>query len=339
MDRTGENTVPLLLSEADVKSLLTMPMAIETVEDSFRRLGDGSALLHSRQRLHLPSKSYLHYMAAADGVSGYMGLKIYTSSGKGLRFLVTLFSVESGDLAALIEADFLGQMRTGAASGVATCYLARENARTLGIIGTGLQARTQLQAIAQIRKLEEIRAFGRDAGNRDKFAREMSDVLKIRVVAASSAEDAVRDADIIVTSTTSTAPVVEGKWLKPGVHINAIGANFPQKRELDARAVERCDVIVVDSRAQSKLEAGDLIHVFGGDEARWTGVRELAEIVAGKVGGRTSPKEITLFKSNGIATEDIAVAGRIFETARERGVGREVPMWQKEARFGEARGV
>jgi alanine dehydrogenase len=320
--------VALLLSEADVKSLLTMPTAIEAVENSFRRLGDGSALLHSRQRLHLPSKSYLHYMAAADGVSGYMGLKIYTSSGKGLRFLVTLFSVESGDLLALIEADFLGQMRTGAASAVATRYLARENSRTLGIIGTGLQARTQLQAITEIRKLQEIRVFGRDAGRREKFAKEMSDALKTPVAAATSAEGAVRDADIVVTSTTSTTPVLEGKWLKPGVHINAIGANFPQKRELDARAVERCDVIVVDSSEQSKLEAGDLIQVFGQDEARWTGVRELAEIAAGKASGRTSPDEITLFKSNGVATEDVVVAGRIFEIARERGMGREVPMWQ-----------
>jgi alanine dehydrogenase len=325
--------VPLLLSEADVKSLLTMPLAIEAVEDSFRRLGDGAAMVHSRQRLHLPSKSYLHYMAAADGVSGYMGLKIYTSSGKGLRFLVTLFSVESGDLVALIEADFLGQMRTGAASGVATKYLASENVRKLGMIGTGLQARTQLQAIAQIRKLREISVFGRDAGRREKFAKEMGDVLMIPVTAAASAEDAVRDADIVVTSTTSTAPVLEGRWLKPGVHINAIGANFPQKRELDAEAIGRCDVIVVDSRAQSKLESGDLIQVFGADGARWADVRELAEIVTGKAAGRTSANEITLFKSNGIATEDIVVAGRIFEMARERAIGREAPMWQQGGAF------
>jgi alanine dehydrogenase len=331
--------VPLLLSEADVKSLLTMPIAIEAVEDSFRRLADGSAQVHSRQRLHLPSKSYLHYMAAADGVSGYMGLKIYTSSGKGLRFLVTLFSVESGELLALIEADFLGQMRTGAASGVATRYLARENSRSLGMIGTGLQARTQLEAIAPVRKLEEVRVFGRDAGRREKFATEMSDALKIPVVPTASAESAVRDADIVVTSTTSTAPVVEGHWLKPGVHINAIGANFPQKRELDTRAVERCDLIVVDSRAQSKLESGDLIQVFGEDEARWTGVRELAEVVAGKVGGRTSTSEITLFKSNGIATEDVVVAGRIFEMARERGIGRDVSMWHQDGELEKRVGV
>jgi alanine dehydrogenase len=131
-----------------------------------------------------------------------------------------------------------------------------------------------------------------------------------------------------VTSTTSTSPVVEGAWLKPGAHINAIGANFPQKRELDPKAVERCDVIAVDSREQSKMEAGDLIQVFGEDPVRWLGVRELADIVGGKVAGRTGADEITLFKSNGIAIEDIVVAGRILEMAQERKIGRNVPMWQ-----------
>jgi alanine dehydrogenase len=202
-----------------------------------------------------------------------------------------------------------------------------------------LQARTQLSAIALVRKLAGVRAWSRDVQHREKFAKEMSEVLGVRVDATAMAEEAVRDADIIVTSTTATNPVVEGRWLKPGVHINAIGANFPQKRELDAEAVERCDVIVADSREQSKIEAGDLIHAFGEEPMKWAGVRELADIVGGKASGRTSPAQITLFKSNGIAIEDIVVAGRIYELARERGLGREVPMWQKEARFGEARGV
>jgi ornithine cyclodeaminase/alanine dehydrogenase-like protein (mu-crystallin family) len=318
----------LLLTEADVKSLLTMPLALECVQHSFQRLADGFALLHPRQRLHVPSKSYLHYMAAADGTSGYMGLKIYTSSREGLRFLITLFSAESGDLLAWIEADFIGQMRTGAASGLATRLLAREDARTVGIVGTGLQARTQLQAITQVRKLTEVRAFSRSAEKREKFAKEMTEALKIPVSAVDSAQAAVRDADIVVTSTTSTNPVIEGAWLKPGVHINAIGANFPQKRELDAKAVERCDVIVVDSREQSKMEAGDLIQVFGEDAQLWSSVTELADIVGGKVAGRTSTNEITLFKSNGIAIEDIVVAGRVFEMAQEHRIGRNVPMWQ-----------
>jgi alanine dehydrogenase len=331
--------MPLVLTEADVKSILTMPMAIEAVENSFRRLADGSALLHSRQRLHVPGQSYMHYMAAADATTGYMGLKIYTSSREGLRFLVTLFQAESGDLVAIIEANYLGQMRTGAASGVATRVLARNDARTIGIIGTGLQARTQLEAIAQVRKIESVRAFGRDRARREQFAAEMAERLKVSVSAADSAEAAVRDADIIITSTTSTTPVLEGRWLKPGMHINAIGANFPNKRELDDEAVRRSHVIAADSRAQSKMEAGDLMRFFGEDDSRWSAVLELAEIVAGKAPGRTSPEQITLFRSNGIAIEDIVVAGHIYELARERGLGKQIAMWGEEVRASGARGV
>jgi len=329
----------LLLTEADVKGLLTMPMALTAVEESFRRLATGSAIVHPRQRLHIPGKSYLHYMAAADAAGGYMGLKIYSSAKEGLRFIVPLFNVTTGDLAAIIEADFLGQVRTGAASGVATRWMAREDAGVVGIIGTGLQARTQLEAIAAVRKLGDVRVCGRDANRREKFVAEMAAQLRVPVRSAANAEEAVRDADIVITSTTSTNPVVEGRWLKKGTHINAIGANFPQKRELDAEAVERCDAIAVDSREQSKLESGDLIQVFGQDDKRWNRVAEMADIVGGKAPGRTNPEQITLFKSNGIAIEDIVVAGQIYELARQRKIGREIPMWEKDARFGEARGV
>ena len=329
----------LLLTEADVKALLTMSMALEAVEESFRRLGSGGAIMHPRQRLHIPGKSYLHYMAAADATGGYMGLKIYSSAREGLRFIVPLFNVQTGDLAALIEADYLGQLRTGAASGVATRLMSREDSRVVGILGTGLQARTQLEAVSLVRKLGEVRVCGRDANRRKGFATEMSARLKLPVRSAANAEEAVRDADIVITSTTSTNPVVQGRWLKKGTHINAIGANFPQKRELDAEAVERCDVIAVDSREQSKLESGDLIQVFGQDEKRWSRVAEMADIVAGKAPGRTNPEQITLFKSNGIAIEDVVVAGQIYQLARERKIGREIPMWEKDARFGEARGA
>jgi ornithine cyclodeaminase/alanine dehydrogenase-like protein (mu-crystallin family) len=327
----------LLLTEADVQSLLDMPLALEAVEDAFLHLADGSAIVHSRERIHLPGKCYLHYMAAGDGHSDCVGLKIYTSSREGLRFVIPLFHAESGELMALIEADYLGQMRTGAASGVATRLMARADAKVAGIIGTGLQARTQLEAIVRVRKLEKVRAFGRDAERRARFASEMSARLGLPVSAVSSAEEAVRGVDILITSTTAASPVVKGRWLEPGIHINAVGANFSQKRELDAEAVLRCDLIAADSCEQSKIEAGDLIQAFAGDEARWNGVCELAEIVAAKIPGRTSSSQITLFKSVGIAIEDIVVAGRICASARERGIGREFPMWQKEGRTGEAR--
>jgi alanine dehydrogenase len=328
----------LFLSETDVKSILTMPLALEAVENSFHRLADGSALLHPRARLHLPGKSFLHYMAAADSVSGYMGLKIYTSAKGGLRFLILLFSVDSGELLAQIEADYVGQMRTGAASGYATGLLARENAQAVGIIGTGLQARTQLEAISLVRKIERINVFGRDQQRREKFAAELSAKLSIPVTAVTSAEQAVRDHDIVVTSTTSSNPVVEGRWLSPGTHLNAIGANFPQKRELDAETIRRCDVIVADSREQSKLESGDLLQMYADDRRRWSAVIDLAEIAAGKTPGRVNDNQITLFKSNGIAIEDIVVAGKIYELAKERGVGKTVSMWDT-SRAAEARGV
>jgi ornithine cyclodeaminase/alanine dehydrogenase-like protein (mu-crystallin family) len=322
--------MPLLLTETDVKAILTMSLAMEAVEESFRRLADGTAIVQSRTRLHLPGQSFLHYMAAGDAASGYMGMKIYTTSREGARFLVPLIRAQSGEWLALIEANYLGQMRTGAASGVATRWMAREDARTAGIIGTGLQARTQLEAITTARKLDRIRAFGRDANRRDQFAREMTDRLGIPVSAVSSAEEAVRDADIVVTSTSSVQPVLEGRWLKPGMHINAIGSNYAHKSELDGEAVVRADFIAVDSLEQAKIEAGELIQVFGKDAARWESVHELSEIITGRVAARTTSAQITLFKSCGVATEDIAVAGRIYEIAKERRIGREIPMWESE---------
>src|SRR5580658_10766073 len=320
--------MPLLLTEADVKAILTMPLALELVEESFRRLADGTAVSHPRQRLRLAEKGLMHYMAASDSTGGYVGLKIYTVSPSGVRFLVPLFSGQSGELLALIEANYLGQARTGAASGVATRVMARADARTAGIVGTGLQARTQLEAVALARKLERVRAFGRNPERREIFARDMTARIGVPVTPVASAEEAVRGADILITSTNATQPVVEGRWLERGVHINAIGINFADRREIDSETVNRAEVIAADSVTQSKIEAGDLILAFGDDLQRWTAVRDLSDIISGKVAGRTSPEQITIFKSTGIAIEDIVVAGRIYELARERGMGRDFPMFE-----------
>jgi ornithine cyclodeaminase/alanine dehydrogenase-like protein (mu-crystallin family) len=217
--------------------------------------------------------------------------------------------------------------------------MARDDAHVAAIIGTGLQSRTQLEAIAAVRKLESIRACGRDAAKRETFAREMSARLGVPVTAASSVEEAVKGAEIITTCTTSKVPVLEGRWIEPGTHINAIGVNQAQKRELDSEAVLRCDIIAADSREQSKIESGDLIQAFAGDPSRWDSVREFSEIVAGKIPGRAGRDQITLFKSNGVATEDIVVAGRIYEIARERKIGKPIPMWEEKARAVVERGV
>ena len=320
----------LLLTEADVRSLLTMPIALEIVEDSLRQQGNGELVLHPRRRIKLPDNALLHYMAAADPVRGYIGMKIYTVARGVARFVVPLFRSTTGEMAALIEADALGQIRTGAASGVATKYLANPNARTAAIIGTGYQARTQLEAVAAVRRLDRIRAFGRDPERRANFCREMTERIGVAVEAASSGEDAVKGADIIITATSATKVVLESEWLAPGMHINAMGANWPQKRELDAASVARADKIVVDSIEQSKMEAGDLIQAVGEDEKRWNAVQELSQIVAGKALGRTDPNQITLFKSNGIATWDLAAAARVYELAVASNKGQTIPLWEAE---------
>ena len=318
----------LLLTEADVRSLLTMPIALEIVEESLRQQGNGELVLHPRRRIKLPDNALLHYMAAADSVRGYIGMKLYTVARGVARFVVPLFRSTTGEMAALIEADALGQIRTGAASGVATKYLANANARTACIIGTGYQARTQIEAVAAVRRLEHVRAFGRDPERRAKFCREMSERIGVSVEPMNSGEEAVRGAEIIITATSATKVVLEGAWLAPGMHLNAMGANWPQKRELDAAAVARASKIVVDSIEQSKMEAGDLIQAFGEDQSRWNTVHELSQIVAGKEPGRNSADQVTLFKSNGIATWDLAVAVRVYEMAVARGIGKTIPIWE-----------
>jgi alanine dehydrogenase len=320
----------LLLTEADVRSLLTMPIALEIVEESLRQQGNGELVLHPRCRIKLPDNALLHYMAAADPVRGYFGMKLYTVAQGVARFVVPLFRSTTGEMAALIEADALGQLRTGAASGVATKYLANANARTACIIGTGYQARTQLEAVAAVRRLERVRAFGRDPERRAKFCSEMSKRIGVAVEPTNSGEEAVKGAEIIITATSATKVVLEGAWLAPGMHINAMGANWPQKRELDAAAVSRAHKIVVDSIEQSKMEAGDLIQAFGEDQSRWNAVRELSQIVAGKEPGRSTAEQITLFKSNGIATWDLAAAVRVYEMAVARNMGQPIPIWQSE---------
>jgi alanine dehydrogenase len=319
----------LLIKEAEVRSLLTMPIAIEAVEESLREQGEGKLSLHPRRRLRLPDNGLLHYMAAADPVRGYFGMKIYTSVRGVTRFVVPLFRSSTGEMAALIEADALGQIRTGAASGVATKLLANADARTAGIIGTGYQARTQLEAVAAVRTLDRVRAFGRNPERRAQFCREMTEKLGIPVEPANSGEEAVRDAEIVVTATSATKIVLEGAWLTPQMHINAMGANWPQKRELDAAAVGRADLIVVDSVEQAKMEAGDLVQAFGEDVSRWSSVVELGDIAAAKKPGRTSANQITLFKSIGIATWDLAAAVRVYELAVARNAGQSIGLWEE----------
>lgn len=318
----------LHISEAEVRQLLDMPRALRAVEEILRKQATDEVVVHPRRRFELTQGGFFHYMAAADYSAGFVAMKQYTYVRGRLQFLVSLYEMATGDLLAVIEADYMGQLRTGAASGVATKYLARENSRIAAIIGTGGQARTQLEAIAAVRKLERASVYGRDSARREKFCREMSAKLGVPVTPSGSSSEAVRGADIVCTATTSSQPVVLGPDLTPAVHINAIGANHAHKRELDDEAVASADVIVVDSIEQSRQEAGDLIIAFKGDEVCWTGVKRLCDVVAGKVSGRTSDAEGTLFKSNGIASWDLAVAMKVYAAAREKKLGRELPFWR-----------
>jgi ornithine cyclodeaminase/alanine dehydrogenase-like protein (mu-crystallin family) len=320
--------VTLHINESEVKSIFTMPLAIEAVESISKRQATGEVLVHPRRRFELPGGSFFHHMAAADVPGGFVATKQYTYVGGKLKFLVSLFSSETGDLLALIEADNLGQMRTGAASGVATKYLAREDAKTAAIIGTGGQAKSQLEAVAAVRKLDAVKVYSRDANRRETFAREMSERIGVGVNAVASSAEATADSAIICTATNSGQPVVNGDAISPGAHLNAIGANHMRKRELDAETVAKCSRIFVDSIEQSRQEAGDLVLGFAGHEQRWDTVRELSSLVAGICPGRTEESEITLFKSNGIAAWDLAAAVSLHRLAQERKLGRPLSFWQ-----------
>jgi ornithine cyclodeaminase/alanine dehydrogenase-like protein (mu-crystallin family) len=320
----------LHINEAEVRATLTMSMALEAVEEISRKQSTGEVVVHPRRRFELPGGGFFHYMAAADYAGGHIAMKQYTYSRGKVRFLVPLYAMQTGELLAMIEADYMGQLRTGAATGVATKYLARQDARIAAVIGSGGQARTQLEAIAAVRKLDAVRVYGRNQERREKFASEMSARLHLEIAPVATSAEAVRGADIVVTATTTSQPVVFGADLAHGVHINAIGANHANKRELDEEAVASADVIVVDSIEQSRQEAGDLIIAFKGDEACWTGVKRLSEVVAGKLPGRSSDSELTLFKSNGIASWDLAVATKVYALAKERGLGRTLPFWNGE---------
>lgn len=318
----------LHINESEVQRVFTMPLAIEAVQKISKRQAAGEVLVHSRKRFELPEAAFFHNMAAADVVGKFVATKQYTYVSGKLKFLVCLWSSGSGELLALIEAERLGQMRTGAASGVATQYLARKDATTAGIIGTGGQARTQLEAIAAVRELNSAKVYGRDAERREKFAREMSSQLGITVQSVASSAEATSDVAILCTATTASAPVVSGEQVSPGTHINAIGANHMKKRELDAATVAKCSRIYVDSIEQSRQEAGDLVLGFAGNEQRWDTVRELSSLVAGICPGRTEEEQITLFKSNGIATWDLAAAVCVYRLAQEHKLGRQLLLWQ-----------
>ena len=304
----------LYLSEADVDQLLTMPDTLRIVEDVFRAWGEGNAINHPRRRVRVP-QGFLHVMEAALVEENVMGLKTYATVTGGATFIVQLFDSATGKLIAVIDADRLGQMRTGAASGVAAKHLARENARTVGIIGTGYQAETQLEAVCAVVPIEQVRAFSRTIENRERFAQTMSERLGVKVDAA------VSNADIVIAITTARDPVFQGDWLKSGACVLAAGSNNVLRREIDSTTLERAHRVVVDDLDQAKTECGELMAAVERGKVRWEGIHELRQVLAGHVSGRDSAHEITVFESQGVALEDVAVAKRLVDLAREDEIG------------------
>jgi alanine dehydrogenase len=313
----------LYLTEEDVHQLLTMQMTIEAVEEAFRLLGIGQAENLPRRRLH-SSKGMFNIMSASLSGAGYMGYKCYTVFPGKMKFRVFLHSSANGELLAIMDADLLGQMRTGAASAVATRWMARADSQVVGIIGTGWQARSQLEAICQVRSINKVLVYGRNAQNLQKFCLEMQEKLKISCLPTQFPEEVVEAADVLTTITSSDTPVFQGSKLQPGTHVNAAGSNFIVRRELDETAVRKCRSIVVDSKEQAKLECGEFLYPLERGRLTWDQIRELDEVVSSRVLPRTNPKDITLFKSHGLALEDIAVAARLYQMAVAQKIGQRV---------------
>ncbi len=317
--------MPLLLTDTEVARLMTMKECVEVMEDAFRQVGDGLTWNRPRSRIRMPA-GFHHLMAAAVMGSNVFGLKTYTSFRAGIRFLVVLYDSNTGDLLCMVQGGLLTQLRTGAVSAVATRHMAREDATTVGIIGTGFQGRGQLEGVCAVRKVSSVKAFDIVEESARKFAEEMSQKLNVPVTPVKSAEEAVKDVDIVVTMTTSRTPVLLGDWLQPGQHINAAGSNHWVRQEVDDKVVQRANVVVVDSLEDAHVEAGDLLYPIERGRIRWGQVRELGDVVAGHIKGRRSPQDITLFESQGIAVSDVAAANYVYRKAVQQGVGIPLPL-------------
>jgi ornithine cyclodeaminase/alanine dehydrogenase len=306
--------VPLYLTEADVARLVTPEIAVEAIEGCFRRMAAGEVEIAPRRRLRLPEGA-LADMAASDSGLGLAGGKLYAATSSGVTFVVCLFDAESSELVAVLEADRLGQLRTGAASGVAARHLARPGASTLGVIGCGHQAETQVACVrAALPALERVVAYCRTPERLAEFCE------RVGAEGGESHRDAAAQ-DVVVTITSSRDPVLRGEWLAPGALVAAAGANVVTKRELDNAVLERASFVCCDLLAQARLESGDLVEPVEAGVLDWLEVHELHEVVAGELTGRQSDTDIVVFKSNGLAAWDVALGAETVRLAREQGVG------------------
>ncbi len=316
----------IFLDEKCVRDLVTMQDALEAVEEVFREQGNGNVVNVPRVRAPVKGGT-LRITAGILSYRGYYGVKISSSAvfGRNAGRMFCLYREETGELCAIVQVFAMGALRTGAASGIATKYLANENAAILGVLGSGRQAKTQVEAISRVRPIREVKVFSPTREHREQFCRDIEEDLEIKTRAVDSPEQAVRDSDVIAAATTATAPVVCGQWLARGAHINAIGANYEFRRELDDAAVLAANFIATDDREQVQYESTDLAEPVKAGLLKWESVFNLADVVSGQIRGRSSPGDITLFKSLGVAIEDVALAVRAYEKAVERNAGQVLP--------------
>jgi len=313
------------LTEKDVQQVFTMPLALEAMERAHRALAERRAIDVPRERIHLPVGTQ-HVLQAAAPELGYIGFKYYYTRPTGKSFFVHLMDIDSAKLVAIIEALWMGMVRTGAASGVATRHLAREDAVTVGQIGAGHQGQSQLEAVCSVRKIRSAKVYARNRDRLVGFCDTMSRRLGVEVAPADSAQAAVRGADVVNVITKSAEPVLLGKWLEPGQHVNAAGSNALSRRELDEDAVWRCDVVTVDGRGTARKESGDLLPAVEGGRLRWDTIAEIGEVIAGLAAGRTAADQITLYESHGMGIQDLYAGAKVLALAREKGVGHDLPM-------------
>ena len=313
----------LILRESDVQDLIEMADVIACLEDAMRELGEGDAENEPRRRV-FPPGGLLNVMFASYPGGKCTGLKAYTVADGHVRFLVVIFGVD-GSLQALIEADFMGAYRTGAATAVAVKALGLPGSATVALIGTGWQAATQALALSHVLEISELRVYSRNEDRRAAFAEEQREQLGIKTVDAATAEAAVRGADIVVTCTTSHTPVIEADWVEPHALVAAIGSNCRNRAELPIELVERAQTVVVDQLGAAQLESGDLIQAAEAGKFDWAQAVELGSVVAGRW-ERPERPGITLFESHGIALWDLAAGSAVLAAARRRGGYEEIDL-------------
>ena len=313
----------LFLKEDDVRQAVTMDDMLEAIESMQQHFGLGEASNLARRHLNT-SAGTLAVMGGALVYDGLLGVKTYTVVGGNHSFQVSLYDASSGSLLLYTQANRLGQLRTGATTGIAVKYLSKHDAATVGIIGTGYQAATQLEAVCKVRSIKRIIAYSRTPERRDAFASSMTEALGIEVISASSNQEAVNGSDIVICIAASTEPVLHGDWLTPGATVIGAGPTTWRIQEVDDAVLDQADKIFVDSAEQAPLEAGDMAGMADRGLLQWSQLTELRHVVAGTVTGRDSDDQIIYAKLMGTGVADVAAAKLAYDRARALGMGMEM---------------